>query len=344
MSESATKKRYYVSGYTENATQDDHFRPICVTKMGVATERHIYNDSETFDVPNGTFYVDVFPDLKTAWSICKERASLSTIVIDDNVPDEDRQFISDDINAHPELMNYRFSGSGSSCYNRRMAYIRHHEMESMCRANRINADFKLAGSTALSDKYSDLLTKNDSDSKNREDIFEKQAAYQRAMGLRFSTDVISSVIDSGITDAEAEKRMDSFYKDVADIYKMPYVSTDDIEIQSVEELDDGLAQAVVLYNCDSYDVVFDAKKRASRDRQAADAVLQRVREMLAIQDDTVKGRDEVVEPDIEPDGPSVDVVETDAAVDRSTVEDEPATAREIIEIPDVSPVDDGFSL
>lgn len=273
-------RMYYVSGYTEYTAQNDHFRPICVTKIGVATERHIYNDSEIFDVPNGDFYVDVYPDLQSAWDVCKSRASLATIVVDDNVSDEDRRYIADDINNHPEMMDYHFSGSGTSCYTRRMAYMHHHEMESMCRANRIDADFKLAGSTSLSEKYSDSLIRNDSDSKCREDIFEKQAEYQRTMGLRFPTDVIRSVVDTAISDEEAEQRMDAYYEKIADIYGMDYVSISDISIESVSDLGDGFELLSVMYDGNAYDVKIDFLKRASRERKAADAVLQRVREAL----------------------------------------------------------------
>lgn len=270
--------RYYVSGYTETQNQDDHFRPICVTKIGVAMDRHIYNDSENLDTPSGRFYVNVYSDLAAAWESCKDHISLSTLVIDDNMSDADKQYISDYINMHPEMMNYRYSGSGNSYYNKRMSYIHHHEMKSMCEANGLRVDFSKADSTALSEKYSQRCEKNGVDSNIRESIFDKQADYQKSMGIRFSMNIINDVTDVSISDEEAEQRMDSYYKDIADIYGTDYVSISDIELGDIQEAADGSEFSEVIYNGEVYIVTFDAKRRESRRRQAANDVLRQIRE------------------------------------------------------------------
>lgn len=276
MGELSKGKRYYVSGYVENESTDDHFRPTQMTKIGVATERHLYDDSETFDVPNGHFYVDVYPDMDTALEKALKSGSLSTLVVDDNVPDEAKARMSEYINQHPELMEYHYTGKSSSYYNQRNAYIRHHEMESMCKVNGLSVDFDLAESTKLSRQYEDLYAKRDC--MPREEIFDRQAAYQKGMGVRFSSQIIGDVTDAFVSDEEAERRADSYYKDVASIYHADYVSVNDVALGEVQKAADGSSFATVTYHDKDYTVTFDDDSSASYLRQAADSVLLQTKE------------------------------------------------------------------
>ena len=270
-------KRYYVSEYVTDKADNEFVMPYNSVHIGVATDYHVSASNMSFD--NG--YVNLYNSLPDAWAACKKVCQLQTLVLNDNLSDDDVKYISDDINKTSSLFNFKCSDNDNSLFCKKQAYIDIMSKKAMCRLNRLDVDFTQSPAYKRYTAYKDILDELDADDlsgSDRSAVFEDQAMNQKKYSTMFSRDRLSLIIDPCINKEQSDFARDELYKNIAESYGQAYVSLSEIDEAQLNDFEQILDEAgnvtsVRLYhfirNGKNYDINVDVSKSNSVRMQIA---------------------------------------------------------------------------
>lgn len=269
--------RYYVGEYVTDKADSEFVMPYNSVHIGVAEERHVIMSNMHFD--NGR--IDIYESLQDAWNACKKICQLQTLVINDNMSDDDVRYISDDINNTPGLFNFKRSGDDNSFRCKKQSYIDIMSKMAMCRLNRLNVDFSQAASYPGYISYKEFLDEmdmGDESGSDRSAVFEDQAVSQKKHSIMFVNDQISLIVDPCINKKQADYIRDDLYRNIAKSYGQKYVSLSEISDEQLSDFEQildekGNATDIRLYHFirddKEYDISVDVSKANSVRMQIA---------------------------------------------------------------------------
>lgn len=191
-------KSYYVSKYSTVKSDTNFTAPYDAVRIGVASAEHHEMVTESINNSNVKSSTRIYTSLESAWNDCKQSCNLRTLVLNDNMDDEDRSFISDDINSHSDVFKFKQNGDSTSLYIKKEAYIDFMCRQFMCELNGLTVDFSNMQGYDLYIAYENLLKKreeSESEQCARKAVFLDQARYQKEHSITFSREFFNSISD-----------------------------------------------------------------------------------------------------------------------------------------------------